>query len=97
RSRNRREPRPRPNCRTSLVLAERGADDGKTAGHQQRTAYALHRTSCQELTDIWRQSAPYRRQGEECCARTKDSPSSKLVAQRTSYQNQRSKKERVRF
>jgi len=92
-----RKPRPCSDCLSTPLLIERRADDGKASRHKQRAGYTLRRARDNQLIDASCHSAPYRSQREERNAGAEDASSAAAVADGSTGQKQRGKKERVRF
>src|SRR5476649_2429929 len=86
RRRDRGKTRPDADCLPPFVLPERGADDGKAAGHEQRGTDALRAPGDDELLNAGRQTAPNGGQREQCNADSVDKLPAEAVAERTSGQ-----------
>ena len=63
-SRDRRKARPRADCLATTLLVERRTDNGKAAGHEQRSAHALNAARDDQLMNVQGKAATRGGQGE---------------------------------
>src|SRR5476649_2589839 len=76
--------RPDADCLPPFLLPERGADDGKAAGHEQRGTDALYAACNDELLDAGHQTAPGGGQRKQRNTDGVDKLAAESVAERSS-------------
>ncbi len=95
RTRDPAEPGPCPDCGRAVRTVERRRDDREAARREQRPADALCRPRGDEQLDVRGEPAGERGQREPDHADDEDPPTSEMVAQRATEQDERGERERV--
>src|SRR4029077_11577319 len=86
---DRAEARPGSDGAAAFVLCERSADDGETAGNEERRAKSLKCAGEDELTDVGGKSARGRRRGKKRDADEKNAAPAIVIAERTADEEER--------
>src|SRR5260370_41573159 len=94
---DRAKARPGSDGATAFVLCERTADDGKTAGNEERRAKSLKCAGGDQLSDVGGKSARGRRACEKRDPDQKKAATAVKDARRTANEQKRREQERTGF
>src|SRR4030081_525171 len=94
---DRAKPRPGSDRATAFAVQKRTADNGKTAGHEERRAKSLKRAGGDQLTDVGGKSATGRRGRKKRDPSQKNTATSVMIAERAANQEERGEQKRVGF
>jgi hypothetical protein len=94
---DRAKARPGSDRATAFVLCERTADDGKTAGNEERRAKSLKCAGGDQLSDVGGKSARSRGARKKRDPDQKNAATPVVIAERTANEEKRGEQERVGF